>query len=269
MSSGLSLFDADGKLLVWNDRYVELYAFPPGLIRRGVSIYEILAYRKRSDSPTLDAEAYVADFRQSLLDGGEKSSSAKLADGRIISVTKTPTAGGGWVGIHEDITERKSHEEEIFGQATELARTNMRFEAALSNMTQGLCLFDSDKRLVIANERFRDMYDLPHAVVAPGTPLPLILQQHAARGATSELTVDEHVEAIPGRRSRPFTTTDGREIMIKRASTDDGGWGGDSRRHHREAPPGTVAGGEGRRACNDQYSVRSCLGQNDPGDKHV
>jgi len=34
----------------------------------------------------------------------------------------------GWVAIHEDITERVRHEEALFQQATELARTNMRFD---------------------------------------------------------------------------------------------------------------------------------------------
>ena len=55
----------------------------------------------------------------------------RLNDGRIISVANTAIAGGGWVAIHEDITERIRDEEALFKQATELARTNLRFDAAL------------------------------------------------------------------------------------------------------------------------------------------
>jgi PAS domain-containing protein len=91
-------------------------------------------------------------------------------------------------------------------------------------MTQGLCLFDAEKKLVIANNRFREMYGLPAELTAPGTPLPLILQHHADRGAKSDLTVDEHVEQMPTTPQQHFTTPDGRDISIKRTPTPEGGW---------------------------------------------
>ena len=49
-------------------------------------------------------------------------------------------------------------------------------------MSQGLCLFDADKRLVISNHRYQDMYDLPDELVMPGTPLSRILQFYEDRG---------------------------------------------------------------------------------------
>ena len=224
MSNGLSMFDADGRLMVWNDRYVQLYGMPPELIRQGISITEIVEYRKQAGNLDLDVEAYIGTFRQGLIDHGKSTTTSRLADGRTVSVVNTAIAGGGWVAIHEDITERIHHEDSIFQQTTELARTNMRFDAALSNMTQGLCLFDADKNLVIANNRFREMYDLPEELVLPGTPLNRILQQHADRGAKHDLTVDEHAERIPTQSKQNFTPADGREISIKRAPTADGGW---------------------------------------------
>ncbi len=224
MPNGLSMFDADGKLLVWNSRYIEIYGMLPDVVSQGVSINAIVEHRKQAGNLDMDADAYVGEFRQALIDCGNSTSTSRLKDGRTISVNNTATAGGGWVGIHEDITERIRAEQEIFNQATELARTSMRFEAALSNMTQGLCLFDADKRLVVANNRFREMYDLPAELVAPGTPLPLILQHHADRGAKSDLTIDEHVERIPTLRQQNFVPADGREISIKRTPTPEGGW---------------------------------------------
>jgi len=194
------------------------------VVRQGVSINTIVEHWKKAGDLDIEVEAYVGEFRQALIDFGNSASTTRLSDGRSISVANTATAGGGWVGIHEDITERIRTEQEIFDQATELARTSMRFEAALSNMTQGLCLFDSDKRLVVANNRFREMYDLPAELVAPGTPLPLILQHHADHGAKSDLTIDEHVERIPTLRQQNFVPADGREISIKRTPTPEGGW---------------------------------------------
>jgi len=43
-----------------------------------------------------------------------------------------------------------------------------RFEAALGNMSQGLCMFGADGRLIVSNQRFRDIYRLAPDKVAPG-----------------------------------------------------------------------------------------------------
>ncbi len=67
-----------------------------------------------------------------------------------------------------------------------LARTNTRFDIAISNMSQGLCLFDADKRLVISNRRFQEMYGLPDELVVPGTPLRRIFQFYEDRGDNQE-----------------------------------------------------------------------------------
>ena len=50
-----------------------------------------------------------------------------------------------------------------------LEKTNLRFDAALENMTHGLCMFDGDKRLVISNERYASLYRLPPELLKPGT----------------------------------------------------------------------------------------------------
>ena len=45
---------------------------------------------------------------------------------------------------------------------------NQRFDAALNNMSQGLCMFDADGRLVVSNRRYIEMYRLPAEIVRPG-----------------------------------------------------------------------------------------------------
>ena len=105
-----------------------------------------------------------------------------------------------------------------------LARTNARFDVAISNMTQGLCLFGADKRLVISNSRFQKMYSLPDELVRPRTPLNRILQHYVDRGETSDLTVEEHLQVMPTLQREIFTTADGRVILIQRTPMSDGGW---------------------------------------------
>jgi PAS domain-containing protein len=53
------------------------------------------------------------------------------------------------------------------------------FRAALNNMTQGLCMFDSAARLVLCNRVYIDMYHLRPEHARPGTPLRDLLMRSA------------------------------------------------------------------------------------------
>ena len=222
MTQGLTLFDQSERLVVCNQRYIEMYGLSPDVVKPGCSFRDLIAHRNNVASLQGDVDEHCSRILEHVALG--ENIIISDPDGRSIQITHRLLSNGGWVATHEDITERIRHEKDVFQQAIELARINMRFDSALNNMTQGLCLFDADKRLVIANSRFREMYDLPEELVMPGTPLPLILQHHADRGAKSDLTVDEHVQTIPTKYFQNFVPADGREISIKRTPTPDGGW---------------------------------------------
>src|SRR5712691_203346 len=50
----------------------------------------------------------------------------------------------------------------------EIRMQALRFEAALNNMSQGLSMFDAAERLVVCNQRYVQMYDLPSELAVPG-----------------------------------------------------------------------------------------------------
>ena len=61
-----------------------------------------------------------------------------------------------------------------------LCERNARLNAALNNMSQGLCMFDADERVVVLNLRFLEMYQLSPEVVRPGcTLIELLRHRHA------------------------------------------------------------------------------------------
>jgi diguanylate cyclase (GGDEF)-like protein len=154
-----------------------------------------------------------------------------LKNGRVISVANTATADGGWLGIHEDITERVHHEEALFEQTTELARINMRFDAALSNMSHGLCMFDGEKRLVVWNDCFAEMYQVPPHLLKIGTPYEAIVTDRMSRGIVKGNTSAEAVKtraaelaglAPDSKRIDEFTN--GRSVLLSRQPMEGGGW---------------------------------------------
>ncbi len=53
-------------------------------------------------------------------------------------------------------------------------------DAALNNMTQGLCMFDAKQRLIICNKRYADLYSFPGDITKPGTPLTDIIAHRIA-----------------------------------------------------------------------------------------
>ena len=231
MPTGLSMFDANGKLLVWNERYLELYGLPRELVRPGASINAIVAYRKAAGNLETEVEAYVGGFRQDLVDTGKNTNVSRLKNGRVISVANTATADGGWLAIHEDITERVRDEQALFEQTAELARINMRFDAALSTMTHGLCMFDGEKRLVVWNDCFAEMYQVPPHLLKIGTPYEAIVTDRMSRGIVKGNTSAEAVKtraaelaglAPDSKRIDEFTN--GRSVLLSRQPMEGGGW---------------------------------------------
>jgi diguanylate cyclase (GGDEF)-like protein len=204
---------------------------PRELVKRGTSITSIVAYRKATGNLEGEVETYIGEFRQGLLDSGSSTNVNRLGDGRTVSVANTATADGGWVAIHEDITERVRDEEALFQQATELARTNLRFDMALSHMTQGLTMFDENKRLLVWNDRYAELYQVPPELLTVGTPLETIVADRISRGILKGETDAAAIEAkiaeqigLPPDGQWIDELADGRFLLLTRQPMEGGGW---------------------------------------------
>jgi diguanylate cyclase (GGDEF)-like protein len=122
---------------------------------------------------------------------------------------------------------------QLRGQEEELRTQNMRFKTALDNMCEGLCMFDADMRLVVCNERYANMYQLPPELLKAGTPHEAIIE-HRVRtgilaGGKSDHAVDEKLKALgelpaAATSSRMDELADGRFICVTRQPMDGGGW---------------------------------------------
>jgi diguanylate cyclase (GGDEF)-like protein len=111
----------------------------------------------------------------------------------------------------------------------ELHEQNLRFDAALSNMSQALMLYDDQSRLVISNRRYREMYRLPPEAGQPGTSAVDLLRERMAVG-TFQGDPEKYVEAarqlITGKQSvsRFSELPDGRTISEVMRAMPGGGW---------------------------------------------
>ncbi len=106
-------------------------------------------------------------------------------------------------------------------------------DAALSNMSQGLCLFDPEERIVLSNQRMGEMFGLATADFAPGTLFADLLSSIVSRGGpTQDLydgvtgTYDHHRRLItqPGGGTAVLKVGPDRVFAITHRSMADTSW---------------------------------------------
>jgi PAS domain-containing protein len=78
----------------------------------------------------------------------------------------------------------------------ELSAQNLRFDAALNNMSQALLMFDSSARLLICNQRYIEMYGLSPDAVKPGCTLRELLDQRMKNRTSLVDDPDEYIENL-------------------------------------------------------------------------
>jgi len=116
MGRGLSMFDADQRLVVCNTSYARTYLLPEELTRPGTAFADILSFhtKRAGESPSADAiTAWIRDHVAKLNMEGHREEIQNLKDGRVIRVTYQPLAGGGWVDMQEDITAQRQSDERV------------------------------------------------------------------------------------------------------------------------------------------------------------
>ncbi|MEX2744281.1 putative bifunctional diguanylate cyclase/phosphodiesterase [Rhizobium mongolense] len=113
MPHGLCMFDADKNLLLCNAGYCRLYDLPETLTRPGTPLWQILDYRQTAGNAPVQQEAYFDVVVEAALKGSAASENIVLMDGRVIKITHNPMENGGYVAIHEDVTESVRAEEQI------------------------------------------------------------------------------------------------------------------------------------------------------------
>src|SRR5262249_20897653 len=69
MSQGLLMFDAEGQLLICNERYIEMYGLPRDTVKPGCTLDRLLELRKANGTFPDSISAYRAELKSALADG--------------------------------------------------------------------------------------------------------------------------------------------------------------------------------------------------------
>jgi diguanylate cyclase (GGDEF)-like protein len=112
----------------------------------------------------------------------------------------------------------------------ELHTQNERFDAALNNMSQALCMVDTEQRLIVCNQRYTELFALPPDAAAPRTPIGDILHKIAAGNhSMGELASAIHLKQemlIRDESAGTFVTEQSaeRSISVSHRPMPGGGW---------------------------------------------
>jgi diguanylate cyclase (GGDEF)-like protein len=227
MSQGLCVFDANERLIVCNERYLSIYGFDRTVIKPGISYREILDYAvKHEKHINVKSEELYARCIGLIRTQKPASHRLHLSDGRVVETTFRQMADGGWVAVHEDVTVR-------IREQNALHERNLLLDATLENMAHGLCAYDCDLRLILANRSYLEIYGLSADDARPGVTLLDLMRASIDRGIhvpgiTAEQMFADYKRRLIERKESVLyrELADGRIVAVRHRPMSNGGWVG-------------------------------------------
>ena len=120
-------------------------------------------------------------------------------------------------------------ERDLRARIATLEAQALRYETAIDNISQGVCFFDREERLILCNRRYAEIYRLAPEQVRPGATLREIVEHRAAAG-TCAMAVGDYLTLANSINSSAVSRTwiaelkDGRTIQVCHQPMPDDGW---------------------------------------------
>jgi Na+/proline symporter/signal transduction histidine kinase/CheY-like chemotaxis protein len=145
ISMGISVVDADLRLIAWNQRYLQMFAYPPGLIEVGRPVADLIRYNAGRgwfhDSTLPDAAQISAEVEKRLnylRQGSSYRFQRRQRDGRVFEMQGHPLPGGGFVTTYSDVSSFIAVQQQLEASNSTLEQRVMSRTAELELLNQQL-----------------------------------------------------------------------------------------------------------------------------------
>jgi len=159
MAHGLSMYDADNRLVTYNRQYAELYGIPEHLLTPGTPTSQIVGHLVTTGLMPASKRSYDDDVKSE--EGGRRD--VALSDGRTIEIRLRPAPGGGWVATHEDVTVARRTADRIAWLAEHDTLTGLPNRSAFAERLAAAARSSDGERgfavLTIDLDRFKEVND--------------------------------------------------------------------------------------------------------------
>jgi PAS domain S-box-containing protein len=134
MGDGVAMFDQEPRLVAWNTKFQEMFAVPDDLLRQRLVYADYIRHLvQRGDyGPDVDIEEQVHRIAANM--DQYRVNERTRPDGRVIEIRNNPVAGGGFVLMFADVTERKRNEAEIAAARDAAQEATRTIEAAFREL---------------------------------------------------------------------------------------------------------------------------------------
>ncbi|WP_309046025.1 hybrid sensor histidine kinase/response regulator [Marinobacter sediminicola] len=132
ISLGVSVVNQQQQVVVWNQRYLELFSYPKGFVKAGRPAEDLMRYNLTNvHLPARRIDEIISDHYASMREGKRISYERQRPDGTVVKIDGSPIPGGGYVTTFQDVTAMRRTEQA-------LKETNTYLEQRVKERTQEL-----------------------------------------------------------------------------------------------------------------------------------
>jgi len=111
MTQGLVLYDASARIILCNQRYIDMYGLSTDIVKPGCHFRDLIQHRQNTGSYDGDVDEFCSAIMRNVAQGKLTHMNMESA-GRSYLIVNKPLAQGGWVATIEDTTERQNLQQE-------------------------------------------------------------------------------------------------------------------------------------------------------------
>lgn len=184
MDAAIVLYDAQDRLVLCNRNFRALYPGLSHVLVPGRSFEELLR-EAASLGMIPEAQGDIDGFVSERVRQHREPGAAlirQMSDGRWRRITEQRLADGSLLAFSIDVSELVEKERALETARAQAQQERERLQDAIDALPDGFALYDADDRLVVCNQRYRDIYQLSAPAIRPGTRFEDILRYGIARG---------------------------------------------------------------------------------------